>query len=80
MLATDVIESLGESEYMLKPLLSLSEGIECLNRDGVLVFPTETSYALGCRAFSRSGEPFGLSEGASGWEAATSIAALYQIS
>ena len=37
---------------MLKPL-SLSEGIECLKRDGVLVFPTETSYALGCRAFSQ---------------------------
>lgn len=37
---------------MLK-FISLEEGIACLKNDGVLVFPTETSYALGCRAFSQ---------------------------
>lgn len=37
---------------MLKRL-SLAEGIEHLRNDGVIIFPTETSYALGCRAFAQ---------------------------
>ena len=37
---------------MLK-CLSLAQGIEYLRNDGVIVFPTETTYALGCRAFSQ---------------------------
>jgi L-threonylcarbamoyladenylate synthase len=38
---------------MLK-CLSLAQGIEYLRNDGVIVFPTETTYALGCRAFSQT--------------------------
>ena len=37
---------------MLKRL-SIEEGVACLRADELIVFPTETSYALGCRAFAQ---------------------------
>lgn len=33
--------------------MTVEQGVECLRSGGVLVFPTETSYALGCAADNR---------------------------
>ena len=38
---------------MLKRL-SVSEAINALRDDKIIIYPTETSYALGCRAFSQT--------------------------
>ena len=37
---------------MLKRL-KIDEAVRCMADNGLVVFPTETSYALGCRAFSK---------------------------
>ncbi len=34
--------------------LSVSEAIEALKNDEIIIYPTETSYALGCRAFAQT--------------------------